>query len=130
VLDTHCNYFAPDDTQNVIVAMQHSFEIYVTRCCSKLHPDHCPPLIRPDGLPPTPDDEQCLEPAGADGRPLNVPKQFILLQRDDSTLPTGPPLKVHPIPGEYVHVHVGSGAGGFISVGQDEAIVPGGIPFP
>jgi hypothetical protein len=38
--------------------------------------------------------------------------------------------QVHPLPGEYVTVNMYTGALGFISVGQDEAFVPGGLPLP
>ena len=37
---------------------------------------------------------------------------------------------IHPAPGELVTVFLGSGAIGVVSVGQDEAIVPGGLPLP
>ena len=121
----YCEYLAPDDGQSVIAATLSPWEIFVVRCCSKENPSECSPVLGEDGNPPEPLDFNCLEPKGADGRPVNTPVTVTLAESEGSDV-----TSVHPLPGELVTVFFGSGAIGFVSVGQDEALVPGGLPLP
>jgi hypothetical protein len=116
-----CRYIAVSDTQNVIAVDGSPWEINVVRCCPNGDPDpsHCASIFGQSGQPPTLSQLQCTGYSS---------KTFVLMEDDGSSLARIG--QVHPIPGEYVTVYMGTGALGFISVGQDEAFVPGGLPLP
>ncbi|MGH7857486.1 MAG: hypothetical protein ACREQY_09155 [Candidatus Binatia bacterium] len=113
-----CRYIAVSDTQNVIAVVGSEWDITVTRCCTG---DDCVPVLSEDGV--TPPDLLALNCKPG----TRSPRTFYLMSDDGSSyIVTG---QVHPIPREYVTVNMYTGAVGFISVGQDEAIVPGGLPL-
>jgi len=114
-----CRYIAATDTQNVFALDPSPWDITVTRCCTG---DDCVPVLSEDGVtPPGPLALNC-QPG------TRAPRTFYLMSDDGSSVVTTG--QVHPLPGEYVTVNMYTGALGFISVGQDEAFVPGGLPLP
>lgn len=119
-----CRYVAVSDTQNVIAVDPSPWDINVVRCCPNGDPDlsHCTPIFGQDGQPPTQAQLQCTAVANMN------PRTFELMEDDGSSIARIG--QIHLIAGEYVTVYMGTGAVGFISVGQDEAFVPGGLPLP
>jgi len=112
----HCEYLAPDESQNVLAATPSPWKIYVVRCCSKADPTQCQAVLGENGGPPDPFDFNCFEPRDALGKPINKPVTVVLEQAEGAAVTT-----VEPIPGEQVTVFMGSGAVGLVSAGQDEA---------
>jgi hypothetical protein len=130
VVEACCQYEAVSGSQNVFATTREGFSVYVVRQCPSF-PRTCTPVLEDDQCTPAPENS-CEPRRDASGNLLLEPKTIYLMEEPSGNEVLLEPYrgKVHPQPGEVVTVFLGSGAAGYVSVGQDEALVPGGLPLP
>jgi hypothetical protein len=140
VVDPCCTYPAPSgEPENVFAVTRDSFSIYVVRQCPEFAIGGCTPTLEADECTPTPDNT-CQPLKDASGNVIYGPKTITLMEVTDAEAANTDLArlyrgKIHPFEGETVNVYFGAGKAGFISAGQDEALMnaagmSGGLPLP
>jgi hypothetical protein len=140
VVDPCCTYQAPTgEPENVFALTRDSFSIYVVRTCPEFAIGGCTPTLEADECTPTADNT-CPPLMDGNGNVIYGPKTITLMEVTDSEAANTDLAKIyrgkiHPQEGETVNVYFGAGKAGFISAGQDEALMnaagmSGGLPLP